>query len=735
MFSLYDNIKSKNPKTISTEYYVEAITEGFFQDEVLAARAEFQKNGKSKKYTFIKNQCKMITGSAVMNAGKKDEGNINYLNGFLVVDIDDEINEHQINALRNDKYTHIMHNSISGVNYCVFIKIDKTKDFKGIFDSVCEYYYQNLNINIDVSCSNKNRLRFLSYDPDLYYKSNSATYRKVKKHKEPKKRDINYVFTQSDFDNILEQIKERGLDLCKDDYFTYIRVGMAIANELGESGRDAFHLIASQGSKYRYEKEDKTYTKLCKTGKNKSSIGTIYYLCKQEGIEVYREKTRTIINRVKVAKSQGKPTIDSITEALSVANDIQANDEDKALIDKLINSNTDYSVNANADVTEIEQLINFINDTFAPVRDSISYKVNVGGRPLDDTRMNDIYLSCKNAFDFQVNKNDIKSILYSSKIKSVDVLKKFINENKHNENGYIDKYISSIHPHNEYNKWAFKKWIVGAIHNWFRDYYNSQTSPLTLVLCGDRHGTGKTSFIRNILPMELRRYFYSGKIDGSKKDSMQRMADSLFVFDDEFGGKGVKDVKEFKALSDIDVIRHRLAFRMDDESYKRIAALCGTSNEYDILKDVTGNRRILPIKVEKVNFDIIENIDTSAMLIEAYNLWKDGFKWAIYRDDEIQYLKENTEDNVEVMPIEELFFSYFSDEVTENDHIGNIYNQGEILDYLTNRTRIRITKYDIKDIFTKNNIKYKPHKIGGKLKKGVKLYLNEKTENNEEIPF
>lgn len=731
MFSYYTNQKSKKPSSVSLEWYTKAIQEGYWQDYVIPVRAEFESNGKSKKYSFLKNQSPIIMGSCLMKAGSKVKENVESLNGFLLVDIDTELSKDQYYAIREDKHTHIMHRSIGGAGYVVFIKIDTSKNWDELFLSVAQYYLDNFSIQIDISCKNKNRHRFISYDPDLFYNPKSSTYRKTIKKKEPKKQDVNYVFTKSDFDNILSQIKERRLDLCREDYFRYVQIGMSLANEFGSQGEDAFHLVCSFGSKYDRDNATRDYKGFCKRANGKSSIGTFYYLCKEEGIDIYSEKTKTIINRVKVSKTQGEPTVKSVVKNLKAANEIEATKEDEELIDKLIKSKVDYSKNANLEITEIEQVERFIVDTYAPYEDLISLVKYINGNTrMTDKENNDIYLQCKKSFDFNINKNDVNSILNSSAVREVDVLADFLEENKHNETGYIEKYASAIHPNNDYNLWAFKKWIVGAIHNWMSDKDEVLVCPLTIVMCGQGHGTGKTSFLRNVVPKELRKYFAEGKIDGKDKDSMFRMSSNLIMFDDEFGGKGLKDVKEYKAYSDSNLITIRRPYKTMDEVYKRRAILCGTSNETDILKDVTGNRRIMPIKVDKIDYDLITSIDTRKMIIEAYNLWKSGFDWKIFKEEDINYLKENTIENNEVLPVEEIFFKYFSLEKDDIYEVTKVVNQGEILNFLLFHTNMRVTKFDIKDIIVKNNLKYRTHRITNGVKKGILLYM--KTDLNYE---
>lgn len=742
MFSLYTDKKSYTPKNISVENYIEMIQNGTWQDPVIAARAVIDDK---KKYTFVKSQAPVILGSCVMKPGKKEESNIDHLNGFIVLDIDEGITQDQYYAIKEDKYTHILHKSISGRNYCNFIKIDTAKDFKGIFDSLGEYYYNNFNITIDQSCSNKNRLRYVSWDEDLYHNPKSTTFRTVKKRKQPKKQEIQYIYTDSDFDHILTQIKDRNLDLCQDDYFRYVTIGMSLANEFGLNGKDKFHFICQFGSKYDFNRADKDYEGFCKRASGKSSIGTLYYLCKQEGIELYTEKTKTIINRVKTSKTQGNPTVESIKTTVELLGE-KVTKYDEKLIQQLIDSNVDFSKNANYDLSEIEQLENFIVETYDPKIDTINNitYINENTR-LNDREVNNIYLTCQKNFDFKISKNDIQSILNSSAAKEVDNLKLFLHENKSDPKGYIDKYISAINPQSEYNRWAFKKWIVGALHNWTARKEEVLVCPLTLVLSGQQHGTGKTSFLRNIMPHELRKYIAEAKINGADKDSMYTLCSSLLVFDDEFGGKAMKDVKEYKAISDVNIITQRRPYGRELETFKRRAILCGTTNEIDILKDVTGNRRILPISVESVDYDLITTIDTTQMIIEAYNLLKSGFDWMIRTEEDINYLNQNTEDNNMILPVEEMFFKFFSLERTENYGYESVWNQGDLLNFMLSKTKMNVTKYDIKEVIIKNKLVYSNYRnIDKSQKKGYKLYgkssifYNDNKINddkNNEIPY
>ena len=713
-------MREKENKTITMNDYVGAVRYGQNQDAVIAGRKALQE-GNEELYKKIKQNSMVVTPTGVFNSGASKTRDNLIPNGVICIDIDTDLTDEQEHAIYNDEYTFVAHKSFGGSGLCVFVKIDPKK-IDDAYSAISKYYYDTYGIVTDLSCSNPNRLRFLSFDPDILVVDSAKRFNVRIEKKDRLPQNTTYIFTRNDFDNILSQIRDRHIDLCKEDYFRYIRIGLSIASEMGESGRDAFHFICSFGMKYNEKHTNRDYSGFIRNG-NKMSIGTFYYYCKEEGISLYTEKTRSIINRVKVAKTQGNPTVDSIKENLRIANDIITTEDDEKLINELIKSNIDYSKNANEELSEIEQLANFIVDAFSPKMDEITRFKYVNDHVMEDTHVDDIYIACKKNFDFNVSKGDIQSILNSSYVARFNLLKDFVKDNEDLKPvGYIDAYADLIYPQTEYNRWAFKKWIVGAMHNWFASFDDRESSPLTLVLTGQQHGIGKSSYFRNIMPKELSRYMIQSKLDKEKKDTVFRLCKYLLILDDEFGGKAFKDDKDFKELSDLTHVTDRLVYGREDTTLRRRATLCGTSNEMHILKDVTGNRRILPINVEKVSYDDMVAFDKKSLIMEAYNLYKDGFEWRIFSEEDKNYIEENTAPNRAIIPVEELFFQHFRTEECMEYSFEIVMNQGEILQYLSVNTAVKPTRFDVKDIFIKNNLSYQSHRVNGKIKTGVKLY-------------
>jgi len=83
-----------------------------------------------------------------------------------------------------------------------------------------------------------------------------------------------------------------------------------------------------------------------------------------------------------------------------------------------------------------------------------------------------------------------------------------------------------------------------------------------------------------------------------------------------------------------------------------------------------------------------------------------------------------------------MFFTHFSTEENKTHNEKTIMNQGDILNYMNIHSGINVSKYDIKDIFTKNKFEYKSYRIKSKIKMGILLFKEAVfVKNEDEMPF
>lgn len=138
-------------------------------------------------------------------------------------------------------------------------------------------------------------------------------------------------------------------------------------------------------------------------------------------------------------------------------------------------------------------LESFIVDNYSPERNLITNEIKIDNIVIDDHKLNSIYKTACKVLDFGVSKSDVRDIINSDATKDFNPLNEFFKVKEFKQRS-IESYIDCVLPQSEYNRWAFKKWIVGCVHNWLSPSNETKVSPLTFVLCGQKQGTGKTSF-------------------------------------------------------------------------------------------------------------------------------------------------------------------------------------------------------------------------------------------------
>ncbi|NBW14138.1 MAG: hypothetical protein EBR82_39685 [Caulobacteraceae bacterium] len=206
----------------------------------------------------------------------------------------------------------------------------------------------------------------------------------------------------------------------------------------------------------------------------------------------------------------------------------------------------------------------------------------------------------------------------------------------------------------EFSKLLVRKWLLGIIAS-----MKGVHSTLCLVLIG-KQGLGKTNFFRYLLPDELREYYAEHTLsEANEKDNDIVMSEKLLILDDEFAGKGKKEYEKLKANLSKDTFTIRRAYGKHHEELRRLAVLCGTSNEMAILHDPTGNRRILPIEIKGMDAEAFAALNKNHLFIELLELYEKDPSAFFLTGPEIERLNKITEVN-EARTIEhEALLKYF----------------------------------------------------------------------------
>lgn len=668
--SLYSRAKDVNSKdTIPLDLFLDKIKDGSWQDYVLPVRIISDKKLRDE----AKKKVPAVTISGTFKV--REDAGIEKHTGYIGIDIDNCDPEEMKSILCPDRYVSAAFTSISGRGLCLLFKINPEKH-REAFQGIQEYLYENYNVVIDPTSINVSRMRFVSYDPHLYINDAASKFAIYPKVKEPKKFE-KIIYDASDFGDILKQITQRGLNLTQDSYHVWLRLGFALQSKFGESGREYFHIISAVSPKYNSRLTDKQYDNILKAHRSGVNMATFYYYAKQAGCDIYSERTR----KVAAVAAQGKR---SGLNAVQVAENL-AKFEGITGAEEIIKQVMDDGAEA-PDENIVEQFETWLRHNYELKKNVITGRIENHGEPLSDEDVRDIRTEARKMMP-KISAQVMDDIIFGKRlVPEYNPLTAYFDSllAEANELPFPDlasgphlpikdviellkthgRHVSSLFStidtiDSDWLVYFGTKWLVGIISAAYGEH-----SPLMLVLCGEKQNTGKTEWFRRLMPPELHKhgrtypdYYAESKLD-EDKDAELLMCRKLIIMDDEMGGKSKKEHKRLKELTSKQTFSVRRPYGRMSEDLNRLAVLCGTTNDPEILNDPTGNRRMIPVEVNAINHAVYNSIDKRELWLEVARIYKAGLRWRLTADD-IAYLNKDAIQFTEEAPEADLIFKFF----------------------------------------------------------------------------
>jgi predicted P-loop ATPase len=642
--NMFKDAWTKQPMdTITIDAFIDGIREGRWKHQVETVRQCIDKEQRDE----AKKSVPSVTCSGTFTQ-RNQESMIKH-SGYICIDVDVRVDR---STLCRDQYTYALFDSVSGNGVAILVKISPEKHRES-FEYLQRYYFDQYGLVIDPKPRNIASLRFVSYDPHLYINPES----KLSRHNIPKPKPtktLPLVYTQDEIGTLVRSAQDKGVNIAE-SYEDYLNLSFSLAEELGESGRTYFHALCSMSAKYRHEQADRQYDIALKreSSGRKVTIGTFYHMLKQAGINLPKSDS-SIITLAATAKKDGKDT-KQIAELL--VNSTKLNKSQADRIAQSVVERPDITLaTLSADPEHlIETLIMFLKNKYPLKRNAITYKIehSKNNQPIQEEDINDIYLHARAAFNTpNVTKDLVQSIIFSNQTPTYNPLEDFISKHTHvKPTGVIDALVSCVQTSTPHAANWIRKWLIG-IHA----AIDGHPVRSMLVFTGPQYN-GKTEFFRRLLPTELKTYYAESKLDRGKDDELL-MCQKLIVMDDEMGGKSKQDEKRLKELTSKETFSLRAPYRKDNMDYKRLAVLCGTSNPTEVITDPTGNTRILPVKVESIDFNKINTINRTELFMEAYHAYKSGETWLLDRE-EVNQLASVSDDFSSISYEKELILQFF----------------------------------------------------------------------------
>lgn len=597
--------------------------------------------------------------------------------GLIGIDFDKVENINQaFDILCKDQYSYAVFKSASHLGLCAIVKIDGNKHLES-FEGLQQYYFDNYNFTIDPSCKDITRLRYVSYDPDLTINEKSKTFKEYLKSKEVADLKIEIPHNDKRFGFVLNQIEEKEIDITG-DYRQWIKLGFAIGGQYQENGLEFFKAISKYSDKYNEQICEKQYEYCCRKyeGNDKPvTIKSFYYISNEFGLEIYTEEEKLQIKAAQLAKDSGM----TFDEALHIIE----NDgviPDKALVKSVYKA--EKKEEKKSTKLDIEAVKMFLRK-YQIKKNEITRKYEWRGKEMNTEDLNTVYLEAKSQFE-KLSNDMFISILFSHFTPIYNPVKDYFEALKWDCVDRIEplvKCITSDTGTDIFRFSAVRSWLLGIIES----VYTDEPNILQLIFAG-KQNTGKSVFFKQLLPEPLKRYMALSQLDAGKDDQIL-MCEKLIILDDEYSGKSKDDAKLIKRLLSAPYFNLREPYGKQNVTIKRIASLCATSNETQILNDVTGNRRNLVLEITgKFDYDLYNSIDKEQLFAQLVELHKLGFTSQL-NDVMIEQIKEfthgrNSEPNREEEAIDKLFYE-------PGVHDGySYYTTTEILSIISERMKL-----------------------------------------------
>ena len=238
-----------------------------------------------------------------------------------------------------------------------------------------------------------------------------------------------------------------------------------------------------------------------------------------------------------------------------------------------------------------------------------------------------------------------------------------------------------------------KKWLVGMVASWVDA---KVVNNVMLILIGEQ-GTYKTTWFANLLPPQLREYFYT-KTDSAMltKDDRLVLAQYGLMCWEELDSMLPKELNKMKGTMTMPAINERRAYGRYHESLPHLASFCGTGNNVQFLSDTTGTRRWLPFEVKSIESPLTSPFDYDGIYAQAYALYRQGFRYW-FDHPEIERLQRHNEQFETPCTERELVFWYFRP--PQKGEEGEFMPVGLAMQIVSGQISAKITKEQIGHAF------------------------------------
>lgn len=613
---------------MTEEEIVSAIGSPKYRNTVESVRRIFLEQGE-KAANEEKKKLPSVTFSANYRGGRSNATLVKYL-GYIVIDIDHLSKEELariLQTVRACSYTRIAFISPKGMGLKIIAHtqrpdgtlpdtIQEIEDFhNAAYNKVASFYSQLCQTEIDTSGQDVGRTCLLSYDPGIYFNRNATPF-------------------------IVEQPP------------LFYKTQKKKKKTPGRKKQETDNNPVSEETALNYHSS------------HASLMVTLNYYHNKS--EKYTEGNRNNYLHHLACKynRHGIPDQEAAAFIKSLFTDLPAVETDSLIASAYAHTeefNTNKLNSTQKRMLQIEQHISECYETrYNELLHIMEYRRKVSEteqpdpfRILDDRMENSIWMEM-NELGYACNVKMIQNLIYSDFSSSYHPIREYFKElPEWDGTDYIRILADSVRTnHQSFWTECLERYLVGMCAAATQDDVVNHT---VLLLCSEVQNIGKTTFINNLLPPELRTYLSTGLINPNSKDDLAKIAQSMLINLDEFEGMSGRDLNTFKDLVTRKVISIRLPYARRSQNFPHTASFAGTCNYQEILHDTTGNRRFLCFHADSIEFIKINYTQLYAQIKHLLNT--PGYQYWFTQEDNNR-IEKNNEDFIFHSPEEELVLTH-----------------------------------------------------------------------------
>lgn len=229
---------------------------------------------------------------------------------------------------------------------------------------------------------------------------------------------------------------------------------------------------------------------------------------------------------------------------------------------------------------------------------------------------------------------------------------------------------------------CFRKWLVALVGSLISDEVINHT----VIIFSGRQGIGKTTWILNLVPPQLKDYCFSGTINPGNKDTLIQLSECMLINMDELENLNRTELGTMKEMITKSSIRIRRPYGYSNETLPRRASFAGSVNGKEFLSDTTGSRRFLCFEADAINYQ--HTIPVDGLYAQALHLFKNGFQFW-FNPQEIDTINRNNEQYRSMSMEEELLLANF--EPCEVDEADYFFSTTELVNWFSEKVKMNVT--------------------------------------------